>query len=128
MENSIHWKPEPDEHDFPAARDYLELLLPPTIVEQLTAALREAPTVTKKSKDLLRASGLEMVDADNHRVARDLRKIHNEIALSPVLLVRGDAREPRPLLVADGYHRICAVRLIDEDAAIHCRIVDLAGL
>ena len=123
---AILWKPEPDEHDYPAARDYLELVAPPSVAERVVAALRDAPTVPKKSKDLLRASRLDALEADNPHVAKDLRRIHDDVALSPVLLVRGDPRHAMPLIVADGYHRICAVHLVDENAEIQCRIVDLA--
>jgi hypothetical protein len=45
--------------------------------------------------------------------------------LSPVLLVRGTLRPEVPLIVADGYHRICASYHLDEDADIPCRIADL---
>ena len=45
--------------------------------------------------------------------------------LSPVLLVRGGLYHDRLLTVADGYHRICASYLLDEDADIPCRIADL---
>jgi hypothetical protein len=40
-----------------------------------------------------------------------------------VLLIRGDRDRAIPLTVADGYHRICASRHIDENALIPCRIV-----
>jgi hypothetical protein len=30
-----------------------------------------------------------------------------------------------PLVIADGYHRICAVHPVEEDSEIPCRIVDL---
>jgi hypothetical protein len=30
-----------------------------------------------------------------------------------------------PLVVADGYHRICASYHLDEDAEIPCRLADL---
>jgi hypothetical protein len=36
--------------------------------------------------------------------------------------VRGNAALDLPLLVADGYHRICASWYLDEDAAIPCQI------
>ena len=41
--------------------------------------------------------------------------------LSPLLLVR-DADAGR-LIIADGYHRLCAVYSIHEDALIPCKIV-----
>ncbi len=46
--------------------------------------------------------------------------------LSPVLLVRGQAEKGLPLLVADGYHRVCASYRLDENPDIPCRLVDLA--
>ena len=121
----VRWKPEPDEHDYPAAEDYLQLLMTATEAATLTTALRKAAPTSKKSKDLLRAGGLATLDGHNVHVAKDLQKVHDDIALSPVLLIRGDARRGISLIVADGYHRICAVHLVDEDAEIPCRIVDL---
>jgi hypothetical protein len=42
--------------------------------------------------------------------------------LSPLLLVR-DPRTSR-VIIADGYHRLCAVYALDEDAVIPCKIID----
>ena len=41
----------------------------------------------------------------------------------PVLLVQGDSSRTISLVVADGYHRICAICYFDEDAPIVCRLV-----
>ena len=120
-----HWKDEPEDHDFPAAADFLELLLPPSTVEAVVTALRSATTVRKKAKDLLRASGLTILPPDNPHVARDLKKVSRGQMLSPVLLVRGALDRGLPLTVADGYHRVCASHHLDEDAEIPCRLVDL---
>ena len=120
-----HWKDEPDEHDFPAAADYLSLLFPEPAVAALVDALRGAEKVDRKAKDLLRASRLPLLDAANPHVAADLKKVARGVQLSPVLLVRGDGGTSTPLLVADGYHRICASYKLDENADIPCRIVDL---
>jgi len=120
-----HWKPEPEAHDFPAAADYLELLLPPREVQRLVTALKRARTVVKKAKDLSRASGLPLLGIDNTHVAKDLDKVKKGQLLSPVLLVRGRLGNGVPLTVADGYHRICVSYHLDEDAEIPCRIVDL---
>ena len=61
---------------------------------------------------------------DNRHVAKDLDKVRAGQKLSPVLLVRGELDAGRPLVVADGYHRICASYHLDENAEIPCRIVD----
>ncbi|HVB05591.1 MAG TPA: hypothetical protein VNF07_05005 [Acidimicrobiales bacterium] len=119
-----HWGKEPDEHDFPAAGDYLSLLLPEADVERLVATLRDAPLITRKAKDLLRASRLALLPEVNPHVQADLRKVARGKPLSPVLLVRGGLPNDLPLTVADGYHRICASYHLDENADIPCRIVD----
>jgi hypothetical protein len=120
-----HWLHEPEEHDYPAAADYLTLNLDPGVAETVVAALEKAPLVHRKAKDLLRASGLALLPPDNPHVARDLKKVDDGRALSPVLLVRGDLLRGVPLVVADGYHRICASHHLDENADIPCRIADL---
>jgi hypothetical protein len=55
------WKQRPDAHDFPAALDYLALVLDEAMARKLVAALRKAPTQRKKAKDLLRASRLPLL-------------------------------------------------------------------
>jgi hypothetical protein len=124
-EPSEHWKDQPEEHDYPAAADYLELLLPHSGVQRLAAALARAETIHKKAKDLNRASGLPVLPPDNPHVAQDLKKVSKGEKLSPVLLVRGVLGQGIPLTVADGYHRICASYHLDENADIPCRLVDL---
>lgn len=122
-----HWKTEPDDHDYPAAQDYLTLVVSDALATALVDALRGAPIVHRKAKDLLRASGLELLPASNVHVAKDLAKVAKGGALSPVLVVRGDLSTGVPLTVADGYHRICASHSLDEDAEIPCRMVDPPG-
>ena len=119
-----HWKPEPEEHDFPAAVTYLSLIADPVIASAIADSLRTAPTTTFKAKDLLRASALSLLARENAHVSADLAKVKNGQLLSPVLLVRGDAARRLPLIVADGYHRICASYQLDENADILCRIAE----
>jgi hypothetical protein len=119
------WKDRPDEHDYPAAEDYLSLVTSPAEAKKLARRLRTAPIEHRKAKDLLRASRLPLLPPDNFHVAKDLKKVARGRLLSPVLLVRGALRPPIPLIVADGYHRISASYHLDEDADIPCRIVDL---
>ena len=118
-----HWKSEPDEHDYPAAIDYLSLLLPEAEATRRVTALRDAPLTHRKAKDLLRASGLAALASDNVHVRKDLGKVEKGQLLSLVLLLRGRLDSGVPLTVADGYHRICASYHLDEDADIPCRIV-----
>ena len=118
-----HWKSEPDDHDYPAAADYLSLLMDKGEVTNAVAALRKATVTHGKAKDLLRASRLALLPADNVHVKKDLAKVDGGHLLSPVLLLRGRLDADVPLTVADGYHRICASYHIDADADIPCRLV-----
>lgn len=122
---ALIWLPEPEAHDFPAALDYLTLVTDEATAKKAVRALQRSATVSRKAKDILRASGLSALGQDNVHVRNDLRKVHSGTPLSPVLLVRGDAAGGRPLLIADGYHRVCAAHLLDENAEIPCRLVSL---
>jgi hypothetical protein len=124
---SEQWQPEPEEHDFPAASTYLSLVCDPELAAKLVAALRVATTTTYQAKDLLRASQLPLLGKENLHVASDLAKVKAGHKLSPVLLVRGRFPKGRALVVADGYHRICASYWIDENTPIPCRIVDVSN-
>lgn len=115
-----NWKPDPDAHDFPAAQDYLSLLFSGSEPAALVAKLQRAETIRRKAKDLVRASALPILPPEDKYVAKDLKKVAAGELLSPVLLVRRDG----PLIVADGYHRICASYHLNEDAEIPCRLVD----
>jgi hypothetical protein len=118
------WKSTPDQHDYPAAQDYLSLVMPEADAAAAVKALMNAELVHRKAKDLLRAAQLAVLPQTNVHVAKDLDKVAKGEQLSPVLLVRGDAFRGAPLLVADGYHRICASYVLDEDADIPCRLAE----
>jgi hypothetical protein len=120
----IIWKDEPDQHDYPAAESYLGLLAKPAAAAALSQQLKSVPVVHAKAKDILRASGLRLLDTTNPHVAGDLKKVTEGHKLSPVLLVRGDLTRGVALQIADGYHRVCASYHLDENTDIPCRIID----
>jgi hypothetical protein len=122
-----NWKEQPDDHDYPAAEDFLTLLMPPAKAKQVIGRLRKAGIMRRKAKDLLRTSRLRVLPPENFHVARDLQKVKQGKKLSPVLLVRGQLTSDVPLTIADGYHRVCASYHLDEDANIPCRIVDVTA-
>ncbi len=62
---------------------------------------------------------------DDRRVQFALNEAANGIDWSPVLLVRGDIRQQLPTTIADGYHRVCASYLLNENTDIPARIIDL---
>ncbi|NKQ52847.1 hypothetical protein HFP15_08125 [Amycolatopsis sp. K13G38] len=122
-----HWKDEPDQHDYPAAYDYLTLITGETTAARLVDELKQAALTHRKAKDILRASRLELLGPDNVHVAKDLRKVGDGKALSPVLLVRGHGHPGletgEDLLIADGYHRVCASHHLDENTDIPCKLI-----
>jgi hypothetical protein len=115
------WLPEPEEHDYPAAVSYLSLIFDPLVAATHATALRKAPMTSFKAKDIFRASGLPLLGVSNSHVEKNHIKIESGTRLSPLLLVR-DAQHGK-VIIADGYHRICAVYTFDEDALIPCKIV-----
>ena len=125
MTKTEHWKVNPVEADYDAACRYLSLRIPLDRARALADGFQDAPFVSHRANDLLRASGLPLLPEDDPEVANDLKKVRNGTKLAPVLLVRRNLLET-PLTVADGYHRICASYHLDEDAEIPCRIVDFA--
>ena len=123
MPHAVKWLPKPERHDFQAAEDYLSLIMSPAQAAicrgQLVAA--QADLVHRKAKDILRASQLALLAQDSKHVAADLHKAASGTPLSPILLLRGD--DAHPLIVADGYHRVCASYWLDENTDIPCVLV-----
>jgi len=118
---TVSWLDAPEDHNFPAAKSYLSLTFSEKEAGKLVAALRRAKLSHFMAKDIFRASGLSLLGVSNAHVENDKTKIRRGKKLSPVLLVRDSARGK--VIVADGYHRLCAVYDFDEDAVIPCRIV-----
>jgi disulfide oxidoreductase YuzD len=117
----IQWLAKPEEHDYPAALSYLNLLHGKKRASRFVAALKTAPVIQFKAKDIFRASRLSLLGVSNSHVEKDRDKIRSGRKLSPLLLVRdGDNGK---VVIADGYHRLCAVYSFDEDALIPCKIV-----
>jgi hypothetical protein len=116
----IRWLGEPEEHDYPAALSYLSLLCEEQSAAAHVNRLKSAPISAFKAKDIFRASGLSLLGISNAHVEKDRKKIESGRELSPLLLVRDPANGK--VIIADGYHRLCAVYSYDEDAVIPCKI------
>lgn len=121
---AVTWLDAPEEHDYPAAVDYLNLVADSRLIDTVVDGLRAATTSRHKAKDVLRAAQLPLLPAENVHVAKDLAKVEAGQALSPILMVRGDLGANRPLVIADGYHRLCAAYLCDENTEIPARLAD----
>jgi hypothetical protein len=116
------WKKKPEREDYQGALSFLQLLYSDAQCAKLLGALRTAGTVERAAKDLLRAAQLPLLLRDEPHVDADLRKIHKGKPLAPVLLIRGEMLKGIPLVIADGYHRVCAIWYHDESAPIPCRM------
>jgi hypothetical protein len=115
------WLSEPEEHNYPAAKSYLSLSYEESTANAYAKKLRLAPISEFKAKDIFRASGLSLLGVSNSHVKKDQRKITSGKQLSPLLLVRDLSRGR--VIIADGYHRLCAIYSYDEDAVIPCKVV-----
>jgi hypothetical protein len=116
------WKKKPEAEDYHGALNFLSLICSDTEAKNLVHALRKAKTIERAAKDLLRASELPLLPRDEPHVDDDLKRIHKGKPLAPILLVQGEITKGIPLIVADGYHRICAICYFDENAPIPCRM------
>jgi hypothetical protein len=117
------WKKKPEAEDYKGALSFLQLIYADAKARRLLQLFRKAKTIEHAAKDLLRAANLPLLPLEEPHVEADLTRISKGKDLPPVLLVRGDMTQGVPLVVADGYHRICAICYYDESAPIPCRLV-----
>lgn len=127
----IRWKNEPDHHDYGAAEDYLSLIMGEHAAGNLADRLEMHDEIVEHpAKDIIRAAGFDTFgilttphDRLPEHVRTNLDKIANGERLSPVLLIAGDRTHNIPLTVADGWHRVLAAYLTDENAVIPAKLI-----
>ena len=73
------------------------------------------------AKDLLRAARLPVLPKDNAGVRKWSERLHDRVTIPPVLLLAGTL--DRPLILAEGYHRVCAAYLRDEATPVACHFL-----
>ncbi|OCB03855.1 MULTISPECIES: hypothetical protein [Acidithiobacillus] len=117
----IKWFDKPQKHDYPAAASYLSLTMSQGEAESIVDELKQADITEFAAKDIFRASELSLLGVSNSHVEQDTAQIIRGEKLSPLLLYRNKINGK--LIIADGYHRLCAVYKFDEDAMIPCKIV-----
>jgi hypothetical protein len=79
-----------------------------------------AELLEKARADIFRASGLSLLGVSDSHVEKDQERIQSGRKLSPLLLIRDSVNGK--VVIADGYHRLCAAYSCDEDAVIPCKI------
>jgi hypothetical protein len=123
--SKLKWSEKEEGEDFEAAFKYLSLLCSDRKASAIVKSLRGSKVLEHAAKDILRAAELPLLPSDESHVSEDLKRIQKGKPLAPVLLVRGDLANGLPLVVADGYHRICAIVYFDESAPARCRVADI---
>jgi len=119
-EVEIKWLSEPEEHDYPAALSYLSLLYDDQTATTYVDKLKRASISEFKAKDIFRASGLSLLGISNSHVKKNQQKLQSGRDLSSLLLIRDSVNGK--VVIADGYHRLCAIYSYDDDAVIPCKI------
>jgi hypothetical protein len=118
------WQADAADDTYEAARSYLELLVPEGMAGELVQALRDAPVVEHEAKDVLRASQLALLGREDVKVAEHVAALEEHQPLEPVLLVRGLAISAgHDLVIADGYHRLCAAWWFNAHGSVACKLV-----
>jgi disulfide oxidoreductase YuzD len=117
----IKWLDKPQKHDYPAAQSYLSLSMDDAAAKAASEQLQNAEMTSFAAKDIFRASGLSLLGVSDSHVEKDREQIIRKKKLSPLLLYRDN--QNGKLIIADGYHRLCAVYKFKEDAVIPCKIV-----
>jgi hypothetical protein len=116
----IKWLSEPEELNYAAAQLYLSLFLDEKTATTYVNKLKHASTLEFKAKDIFRASGLSLLGTSNAHIEKDQKKIKSGSELSPLLLIRDSVN--KKVIIADGYHRLCAAYSYNENAIIPCKI------
>jgi len=121
--DKVVWAKRPEAQDYRGAGGYLALLFPPAKTQKLMESFRRTSPLRFAAKDLLRASQLPLLSKDDPHVDSDLKRIRKGKSLPPVLLIRGEGSTGVPLIIADGYHRVCAICFFDENEPVSCILV-----
>jgi disulfide oxidoreductase YuzD len=120
-QGEIKWLLDVEDHDYPAAESYLSLLYSKSQVRKMMTRFKRSPVVQFKAKDIFRASRLSLLGVSNSHIEKDREKIRKRQSIAPLLLVRD--QQNGEVVIADGYHRLCAIYELDEDASIPCKII-----
>jgi hypothetical protein len=117
----VIWLKEPAEDTYSSAGIFLQLMYKPKKVRRLVKKLREADMSEYAARDILRASATLMSWVDAFDWTRQQEAINTGKPISPILLVRQN--DGGHLIVADGFHRMCALFAADQDIRVPCKII-----
>ena len=116
----VKWLPEPARKDYDAAETFLELLFKEKKARRWAKELMRGDITEYAAKDILRASGTLISEIQAFDWTKQQKEIESGTPLSPILIVRQDTG--RHLIIADGFHRMCALFATDQEIRVPCKI------
>ncbi|KAF3996126.1 hypothetical protein [Glaciimonas immobilis] len=117
----IKWLSAPAKSDFTSAETFLQLLYKPKNCRHLAKKLKRAKMSKFAAKDILRASATPISEVQAFDWVKQKKEIAQHKPLSPILIVR--QKNGQPLLIVDGFHRLCALFAADQEVNVRCKIV-----
>ncbi len=117
----IKWLKEPDSKSYGGAEAFLQLLYEPKKVRRWVKQLKRTKMSQYAAKDILRASNVSMLEIQAFDWTVQQKEIAEGTQLSPILLVRQE--NGGHLIIADGFHRMCAIFAADQEVTVPCKIV-----
>ena len=117
---AIKWAKEVADHDYAAALAYLSIKLTEDTADKAVARMRKAELTSRRANDILRAAGLDPAPLDDPGVVKDVIKVIEGKALSPVLLINQGGTAD----IADGFHRVSLIYRIDPYGVVPLKLVD----
>ena len=120
---AISWRDHVADHDYTAAHAYLSLRLDERAADEAVSKLRHAKLTTRRANDILRATGLEPAPLDDPGVVKDVIKVIEGKALSPVLVVKTASGSD----IADGYHRVSMAYRVDPYAEVPLKLASVSA-
>jgi hypothetical protein len=120
---ALKWREDVADHDYAAAHAYLSLRLDERTADEAVSKLRRAKLTTRRANDILRATGLDPAPLDDPGVVKDVIKVIEGKALSPVLVIKSAAGSD----IADGYHRVSMAYRVDPYAEVPLKLAAVSG-
>ena len=114
----IKWAAAVAEHYYAAAEAYLSLKLDDEATAKSVNRLRKADLTHRRANDILRAAGLAAAPLEDPGVKKDLVKVIEGDALSPILVLSGK----KGAEIADGFHRVSLVYCLDPYGLVPLKI------
>lgn len=120
MGATLKWSKSPKRKDYVTAEAYLRFQFGRKGASALTTRLKRAAVQKCAARDILRASHTPMAEVKAFDWDKQNKDIKRGRRFSPILLVCGEHGDP--LVIADGFHRLCAAFAFDQDIKVRFKL------